>query len=85
MKELSTFNVELNEFAAQVIVWIGRSDDGQELCHCLITELIREKLPEDQDTGGLTRDEYVFALASRFDSAISDIQVALFESRKEAA
>ena len=81
MKETRTFNVELTEFAAQLIVWIMQSDHAQEHAYSLIDR----KLPDDADTAGLTREEYILALQGRLDSAITAIQVSLFDSQKEAA
>ena len=78
MKISRTFNVELTEFAAQLIIWVGTSDDAQELVYSLIDE----QLPDDADTAGLDRDEFVLALRGRFDTAIRNISDGLTNSRR---
>ena len=80
MKETRTFNVELTEFAAQIIVAVMRSDAGeQQALHYMDIEL-----PDDSDTAGLTREEYILALNSRLEAGILAIQDGFFKSRKEA-
>ena len=80
MKETRTFNVELTEFAAQIIVAVMRSDAGEQQA---LLYMDRE-LPDDSDTAGLTREEYILALNSRLDAGILAIQDGFFKSRKEA-
>ena len=81
MKESRTFNVELTEFAAQLIVWVMRSDAGEEQT----LHYIDKHLPDDTDTAGLPREEYVSALHGRLQAVVCAIDEGLSNSRKEAA
>jgi len=81
MKESRTFNVELTEFAALVIGCVMRSDAAEERA----LDYIDSQLPDDADTAGLTREEFVAALYSRVTTGLTAIQVALYESKQEAA
>ena len=73
MEKTKTFSVELTEFQAQLIAWVMRSDQAQERAF----DLIDDELPDDKDTAGLTRDEYIWALIDRLKEGIVSIETAL--------
>lgn len=77
MNEPLTFSVELTEFQAQLISWVMRSDEGEERAY----NLIDDELPDDKDTAGLTRHEYIYALIARLNEGVTGIEIGLAKAR----